>query len=138
MFLCFKLAPIVCSALVNSTLLSSWLTIGASLKHKNTQPLYNFNRENPQNSEPKNGPRKGLDFIALPESDLTTFLRLSIIRNDPFGDFKSSRICGKFILSAESGFITRTRAPISLTLTSPLTSLIWKKYTVLYQLFKTF
>ena len=61
---------------------------------------------------------------APPESDLTTFLRLSIIRNDPFGDFKSSRICGKFILSAESGFITRTRAPISLTLTSPLTSLI--------------
>ena len=61
-----------------------------------------------------------------PESDLTTFLRLSITRNDPerFGDCKSSRICGKFILSAESGFITRTRAPISLTLTSPLTSLI--------------
>ena len=64
-----------------------------------------------------------------PESDLTTFLRLSITRNDPerFGDCKSSRICGKFILSAESGFITRTRAPISLTLTSPLTSLICKK-----------
>jgi hypothetical protein len=31
------------------------------LKHKNTQPSYIFNRENPQNSEP----RRGLDFIAL-------------------------------------------------------------------------
>jgi hypothetical protein len=35
------------------------------LKHKNTQPIYIFNRENPQNSEPQNGPRRGLDFIAL-------------------------------------------------------------------------
>ena len=35
------------------------------MKHKNTQPLYIFNRENPQNSEPQNGPRRGLDFIAL-------------------------------------------------------------------------
>jgi hypothetical protein len=35
------------------------------LKHKNSQPLYIFNRENPQNSEPQNGPRRGLDFIAL-------------------------------------------------------------------------
>ena len=26
---------------------------------------YIFNRENPQNSETKNGPRRGLDFIAL-------------------------------------------------------------------------
>ena len=24
-----------------------------------------FNRENPQNSEPQNGPRSGLDYIAL-------------------------------------------------------------------------
>ena len=40
-------------------------TIGASLKHKNTQPLSIFYRENPQNSEPKNGPRRGFDFIAL-------------------------------------------------------------------------
>ena len=31
----------------------------------NTQPLYIFNRENSQNSEPQNGPRRGLDFIAL-------------------------------------------------------------------------
>ena len=29
------------------------------------QPLYIFNRENPKNSEPQNGLRKGLDFIAL-------------------------------------------------------------------------
>ena len=35
------------------------------MEHKNTQPLYIFNRENPQNSEPQNGPRRGLDFIAL-------------------------------------------------------------------------
>ena len=41
------------------------MTIGASLKHKNTQPLYIFNRENPQNSEPQNGPRSELDYIAL-------------------------------------------------------------------------
>ena len=57
-FLCFKVAPIVCSALIHSTLL------GASLKHKNTQHLYIFNRENPQNSEPQNVPRSGLGFIA--------------------------------------------------------------------------
>ena len=41
------------------------LTIVSSLKHKNSQPSYIFNRENPQNSEPQNGPRRGLDFIAL-------------------------------------------------------------------------
>ena len=27
--------------------------------------VYIFNRKNPQNSEPQNGPRRGLDFIAL-------------------------------------------------------------------------
>ena len=36
------------------------MTIVSSLKH-----IYIFNRENPQNSEPQNGPRRGLDFIAL-------------------------------------------------------------------------
>ena len=41
------------------------LTIIWSLKHKNTQPSYFFNRENPQNSEPQFVPRRGLDFIAL-------------------------------------------------------------------------
>jgi hypothetical protein len=41
------------------------LTIVWSLKHKKTQPSYIFNRETPQNSEPQNGPRRGLDFIAL-------------------------------------------------------------------------
>ena len=46
-------------------LISAEQTIGASLKHKNTQPLYISNRENPQNSEPQNGPRSGLDYIAL-------------------------------------------------------------------------
>ena len=45
--------------------ISAEQTIGASLKHKNTQPLYIFNRENPQNSEPQNDPRSGLDYIAL-------------------------------------------------------------------------
>jgi hypothetical protein len=29
------------------------------------KPIYIFNRENPQNSEPQNGPRRGLGFIAL-------------------------------------------------------------------------
>ena len=52
---------------------SQQLTIGASLKHKNTQHLYIFNRENPQDSEPQNGPRRGLDFIAL--NDLTLNLQ---------------------------------------------------------------
>ena len=46
------------------------LTIVWSLKHKNTQPSYIFNRENPQNSEPQNGPRRRLDFIALDVADL--------------------------------------------------------------------
>ena len=41
------------------------LTIVSSLKHKNTQPIYIFNRENPQNFEPQNVPRRRLDFIAL-------------------------------------------------------------------------
>ena len=31
------------------------LTIVSSSKHKNAQPIYIFNRENPQNSEPQNG-----------------------------------------------------------------------------------
>ena len=35
------------------------------LKHKISQPIYIFNRENSQNSESPNGPRRGLDFIAL-------------------------------------------------------------------------
>ena len=46
-------------------LISAELTIISSLKHKNTQPLYIFNRENRQNSEPQNDPRRELDFIAL-------------------------------------------------------------------------
>ena len=66
MHLCLKVAPIVCSALIHSTLLSSWLLEQVwNIKIKNTQPLYIFNRENPQNSEPQNGLRRGLDFIAL-------------------------------------------------------------------------
>ena len=41
------------------------LTIVSSLKPKNTQPINIFIRENLQNSEPQNGPRRGLDFLAL-------------------------------------------------------------------------
>ena len=43
------------------------------MKHKNTQPLYIFNRENPQNSEQQNGPRSGLDYIALGVPDQYKF-----------------------------------------------------------------
>ena len=56
--------------------ISAEQTIGASLKHKNTQPLYIFNREYPQNSEPQNGPRSGLDYIALNYSDSQKFIVL--------------------------------------------------------------
>ena len=59
---------------IDSQYSSQQLTIVSSLKHKNTQPLYIFNRENPQNSEPQNGPRRGLDFIALGE--FTTRLKM--------------------------------------------------------------
>ena len=45
--------------------INAQLTIVWSLKHKITQPIYIFNRENSQNSESPNGPRRGLDFIAL-------------------------------------------------------------------------
>ena len=49
------------------------------MKHKNTQPLYIFNRVNPQNSEPQNGPRRGLDFIALYICDVITTYKLKIL-----------------------------------------------------------
>ena len=68
MFLCFKLETIVSSALIHSTLLSSWLL--SQVWNIKTQPLYIFNRESPQNSEPQNGLRRGLDFIALPVSSI--------------------------------------------------------------------
>jgi hypothetical protein len=48
--------------------INAQLTIVWSLKHKISQPIYIFNRENSQNSESPNGPRRGLDFIALPYS----------------------------------------------------------------------
>ena len=56
------------------------------MKHKNTQPLYIFNRENPQNSEPQNGPRSGLDYIALRKCNkvgLDSFFHLSFGPNSP-------------------------------------------------------
>ena len=57
--------------------ISAELTIVSSLKHKNTRALYIFNRENPQNSEPQNGPRRGLDIIAL----VDTIVKLHFLRN---------------------------------------------------------
>ena len=36
-----------------------------SLKHHSTQPILIVNRENPQNSEAPNDPKRGLDLIAL-------------------------------------------------------------------------
>ncbi len=53
-------------------LINAELTIVSSLKHKNTQPLHIFNRENSQNSEPQNGPRRGLDFIAFVLTNMVT------------------------------------------------------------------
>ena len=50
------------------------LTIVSSLKHINTQSTYIFNRENLQESEPQNGPRRGLDFIALRQWALSPLL----------------------------------------------------------------
>jgi hypothetical protein len=44
------------------------------MKTHNPQPLYIFNRENPQNSEPQNGPRRGLDLIALSKRNLNLIL----------------------------------------------------------------
>ena len=46
------------------------------MKHQNTQPIYIFNRANPQNSEPQSGSRRGLDFIALNFADPEVFLEL--------------------------------------------------------------
>ena len=43
MFLCFKLAPIVCSALIHSTLLSSWLL--EQVWNKKTHNLFIFSTE---------------------------------------------------------------------------------------------
>ena len=45
---------------INAQLTNVW-----HLKHKISQPIYIFNRENSHNSEWSNGPRRGLDFIAL-------------------------------------------------------------------------
>ena len=50
-----KLYVIVSSALIHSTLLSSWLL----------SQIWNIKTHNPKNSEPQNVPRRGLDFIAL-------------------------------------------------------------------------
>ena len=50
--------------------INAQLTIVWSLKHKISQPIYIFNRENAQNSESPNGPRRGLDFIALHKTGL--------------------------------------------------------------------
>jgi len=66
-----RLGVLVFQTSDNSQLLRRVLWINAeqtivwSLKHKNAQPSYIFNRENPHNSETQNGPRRGLDYIAL-------------------------------------------------------------------------
>ena len=49
------------------------LTIVSNLKHRYTQPIYIFNRENSKKSESPNGPRRGLDFIALFSFELLIF-----------------------------------------------------------------
>ena len=49
--------------------INAQLTIVWSLKHKISQPIYIFNRENSQNSESPNGPRRELDFIVLNLTD---------------------------------------------------------------------
>ena len=49
------------------------LTIVSSLKHKNTQSIYIFKRDNPQNSEPQNGPRREFDFIAFLKQEMEVF-----------------------------------------------------------------
>ena len=54
------------------------------MKHKDTQPLYIFNRENLQNSEPKNGPRSGLDYIALPLCTAGRKIKLKIEKKPTF------------------------------------------------------
>ena len=50
--------------------INAQLTIVWSLKHKISQPIYIFSRENSQNSESSNGPRRGLDFIDLSTSPI--------------------------------------------------------------------
>ena len=78
------------------------------MKHKNTQPLYIFNRENPQKSEPQNGLRRGLDFIALIFSDLnfTQIWYWNIARLEVIIDNSSVKWDGRFI---EFGFDDQTR-----------------------------
>ena len=58
-----------CQLLRRILWINAQLTIVWSLKHHSIQPIYIFNWENPQNSEPQNSPRRGLDFIALVEYD---------------------------------------------------------------------
>ena len=62
-----------CQLLRRVLWINAELTFVWSLKHKNTQSSYIFNRENPQNSEKQNGPRRGLDFIALAQGKVGIF-----------------------------------------------------------------
>ena len=71
------------------------LTIVWSLKNKNTQPSYTFNRENPQSSEPQNGQRRGLNFIAL-KSGIETFSR----------NKKKPMFPRRFVQSCQFGFLS--------------------------------
>ena len=63
MSLCFKLAPIVSYWEEYCESMQSWLL--SEVWNIKTPNLAIFKRENPKNSEPQNGPRRGLDFIAL-------------------------------------------------------------------------
>ena len=70
------------------------------MKHKNTQPLYIFNRENPQNSEPQNGPRRmqtecrECDQIIIGRN-FAYRRALEVIQNEEYVDFIDTDILRK-------------------------------------------
>ena len=65
MFLCFKLAPIVCSALIHSTLLSNWLLSEVwNIKTSNLSIFSTGSR-----SSIETGSRRGLDLYSFAKSN---------------------------------------------------------------------
>ena len=76
------------------------------MKHKNTQPLYIFNRENPQNSEPQNDPRSGLDYTAL--------VKLYLIPKDLACNY-ASKLYPEFCLILYNSQQVKTKSPKSVT-----------------------
>ena len=112
-FFCWKYKEVVCfmfqtwdnNQLLRRVLwINAELTIVWSLKHKNTQPSYIFNRENPQNFEPQNGPRRGLDFIALLWPNTSAFGRSSIITMPFYRLLGLQTTCCKFSVKNYSDF----------------------------------